>query len=459
MRPARDKLTRQLCQLTLVVAVAVLAFVPAMQILRDHAWPTLTKPVIAGVILGTALCALMLLPRFWHQRLLFASIASVLMLGAAELTCSMLAGESANSIYEWDARRLYRLKPNSTKTFHRAALNGGDRIQVAINSQGFRGPELNSDGPRHRIVVYGDSFVEAEYSQDEKTFVRRLETELSANTELDVEAINAGVIGYGPDQVLLRMEEELPRLNPEVAVVCFFADNDLGDLLRNKLFRLDENGALQPHEWKLAPECRRPGTRGPYEPTLWRLTLNAIRGLQSRSDTTESYMYRWLQQCTEEYEDYVVRQDPLVRELQVDHYDADVSLTPGCDSANYKTELLRKIVERMQAVCVENSTTLVLVIIPSPADVIEDYDFCTIDRVKYPAYDPRTITGAMEEAAKRTGVPCVNLFDQFAESDPKQLYFRGGDNHWNDSGQQTAAKTVAMSLTPVIGRKTGARSL
>lgn len=450
MRPAYDKMTRQLCQLTLVVAVVVMAFVPAMQILRDHTGPALTKPAIAGLMLGAGLCSLMLLPRYWHQRLLFAGIVSLLMLGFLEFACSMLGGESGISIYEWDERRLYRLKPNSTKTFHRSAINGGDRIQVAINSQGFRGPELNLDAPRHRIVVYGDSFIEAEYSREEHTFVRRLEAELSARTHLEIEAINAGVIGYGPDQELLRMEAELPHLKPEVAVVCFFADNDLGDLLRNKLFRLDESGALQPHEWKLAPECRRPGIRGPYEPTLWRWTLSTIRGLQSRSDTTESYMNRWLQQCTDEYEDYIVRQDPLVRELQVDHYDADVSLTPGCDSADYKVKLFRKIVERMKAVCSENSVELLLVIIPSPADMMEDYDFCSIDRAKYPAYEPDAITAAMKEAAKFAGVPCVNLFDDFAASNPQQFYFRAGDNHWNDSGQQSAATTVAKSLAPML---------
>ncbi|MDB5385727.1 MAG: hypothetical protein JWM11_1373, partial [Planctomycetaceae bacterium] len=97
-------------------------------------------------------------------------------------------------------------------------------------------------------------------------------------------------------------------------------------------------------------------------------------------------------------------------------------------------------------VCTRNSAKLCIVIIPSPADLIEDYDFCSIDRKKYPEYDPRAITRVMANAARQNEIPIVNLFDQFQSDNPRELYFRGGDNHWNDLGQQTAAKIVAREI-------------
>jgi lysophospholipase L1-like esterase len=452
-----DNLTVSLRRVTLGLAVLVGGFVPAMQVLVDHAFPTATKPVLAGLVVAAGLCGLCVLPTRWHKRLLFASIIGLVTLGLTELACSAVSGVAESSIYEWDDRCLYRLRPNSKKTFRRTALNGGDRIPVSINSQGFRGPELQSDASRsvshrQRILVLGDSFIEAEYSKWESTFTEQLSIELSAHSKSQTETINGGVIGYGPDQMLLRLEDEVPRLKPELVVVCFFADNDLGDLLRNKLFLLDERGELQSHAWKLAPGCRHPGIRAPYEPTLWKWTRSTIRGLQSQQAATESYMDRWLQECTDEYNNYIVQGDPLVRDLRVDHYDADVSLTPQSDSARYKARLFHKILERMDSVCHTNSTKLLVVIIPSPADLIDDYDFCAIDHQKYPEYVPQAITEVMAHAAKELKIPYVNLFDQFQSSNPNELYFHGGDNHWNDLGQQQAAKAVAHKIEQLSGQ-------
>jgi len=450
-----DKGRASLRGLTVSFAACVAAFVPAMQVLMDHVWPTLTKPVLVGLVLGAALCGLCLLPRHWHLRLFLMSLTGLMTIGLLEIGSSVLWGVNANSIYEWDDHCIYRLRPNSQKTFVRSSLNGGERIPISINSQGFRGPEFSpepmpADARPRRVVVYGDSFIEAEYSAFEKTFPEQLRSELTGRLKANVDVINAGVIGYGPDQMLLRMESELPRLKPDCVVACFFADNDLGDLLRNKLFKLDDRGELQSHTWQLAPGCGHPGRRPPYEPMLWKWTRNALRGLQSRNSVTESYMDRWLRQCTDEYTEYIVQQDPYVRELQVDHYDADVSLTPNAQSSHYKARLFGKILERMKTVCRKNATQLFVVLIPSPADLIEDYDFCSIDQQRYPHYRPRAITNTMTHAAESLAVPFVNLFDAFAARDAKQLYFRGGDNHWNDQGQHEAAIVVAQALQVLL---------
>ena len=100
----------------------------------------------------------------------------------------------------------------------------------------FRGDELAATNMT-RIVVYGDSNVQAVFSTDANTFPEQLESLVSLELGRPVEVVNAGVIGYGPDHYLLRMTADLPLLQPDLVVITIFADNDLGDLLRHRLSR------------------------------------------------------------------------------------------------------------------------------------------------------------------------------------------------------------------------------
>ncbi|MDB5334646.1 MAG: hypothetical protein JWN70_265 [Planctomycetaceae bacterium] len=450
MHPQRDLSSLPLRRATLIAAGLVAAFVPVMQVLTDRTPPQVSKPALAGVCLGMLLAGLCLFPRKLNLLLLLMSGMGLLTLGLAEFGCSLFMAPVSSSIYDWDDRTIYHTLPSSKKNYRRTTINGGQTSTISINSLGFRGPELPEASTEPRIIVYGDSFIEAEYSQFEQTFCERLRQDLKRQTGKSIGVINAGTNGYGPDQLLLRMEAELPRLKPQLVVLSLFADNDCGDLLRNKLFRLDADGKLIANQWSRAPDCQHPGSRGRYEPTLWKLARNAIRGLQSRGGVVESYMERWRLQCLAEYDEYITRGDSVVHDLQADHYDADVSLTPGCPSADYKQRLFARILERIYQVCVQNQTQLVVMIIPSPGDLIEGYDFCQIDHQKYPEYQPQALSNLFADAAREQHLPVVNLFDPFSKSDAQRLYFRGGDNHWNDEGQKLAAEIVAPVIAKIL---------
>lgn len=452
MPTARDpSKSRTLRQATLILGVLVAGFVPVMQLIVDRSRPQITKPVIAGALLGLLIAGFGCLPRRWNLRLFLMSCMGVLTLGLAELGCSLLLAPVSASIYDWDERCLYKTRPNSSKTYRRTAINGGQTSEVTINSQGFRGPELPAKSDRRpRVIIYGDSFIEAEYSQWENTFGERLRQVATKLLGQPITVINAGTNGYGPDQELLRMERELPQIQPQVVILSVFADNDFGDMLRNKLFRLNEQGELVPHAWQRSPACQHPGMRGRYEPTLWKLARNAIRGLQSQGGVIESYMERWRLQCLAEYDEYVTHGDSVVHDLQADHYDADIALTPGVPSARYKARMFSRIIEQIDATCRQNHARLLVVIIPSPADLIEGYDFCAIDHQRYPDYDPRALAAVAAGAASEQKVRAVNLSEPFSRRHPEKLYFRGGDNHWNDAGQAAGAEIVAPVLAELL---------
>lgn len=451
MQTARNALKFALLRrATLVLGVLVAAFVPAMQIIVDRDWPAVSKPLIAGAALGTLISLLCCLPQRWHLRLFLMTCVGIVSLGLVELGSSIVLGAGAASIYDWDARCLYKTRPNSRKTYRRTPINGGQSNTVNINSRGYRGPELQTNSDHPRVIVYGDSFIEAEYSAFENTFCQQLQKAASKLLGRKIEVINAGTNGYGPDQALLRMETELPLVRPDIVVVSIFADNDYGDLMRNKLFRLDDQRKLIPNQWTRSPNCLHPGLRGRYEPTLWKLARMAIRGAQSQGGVVESYMERWRLQCQSEYDEYIVHRNPEVHDLQADHYDADIGLTPDAESAGYKKRLFTRILERIDGVCREHHAKLLVMIIPSPADLIENYDFCSIDHARYPDYDARALANVAVDAARDVKTSYVNLYDDMARHDPSSLYFRGGDNHWNDAGQRFAAEIVAPQLVEML---------
>jgi hypothetical protein len=369
-----------------------------------------------------------------------------------------LAGTVPPSMYEADSTLLYRLVPGGRKTFTHAAANGGARIRVAINAEGYRGPLLRPKGSARRVVVYGDSFIAGEFADDSATFVRMLERDLSARTPTEV--VNAGVIGYGPDQAYLRMQAELPRLEPQVAVLAIFADNDMGDLVRNRLFRLRPDSSLEYHRVTLHPILERALTALAH-PSGWRRlhlvrwverkrhpdagTLPATRAKGKEPPFSLAGYTEWAMfHATRQFDDTRANPDTVL-DLLGDSYDVDVSATPDAPSARYKVALMDRLLAAMQGDLARRGVPLVLVIIPSPLDACERYDV-RVDTVRYPRYERRRISGTIDSLAARHGMRRLDLWTPFRASGACDLYYRGGDLHWKANGQALAARLLTDSL-------------
>ncbi len=405
-----------------------------------------------GLVLGVATR----LSFEWNARLLALATSTLGTFVFADRVVERMFSARFRSEHEFDARLLYRLAPGAVHRFVRDPANGGDRITCAVNRQGFRGDELEAR-PEFRIVVYGDSFVHGDYSALPNTFVARLDRHLAQRTGRDVEVINAGVTGYGPDQVLRRMERELGALAPDLVLVAIFSGNDFGDPLRNKSLRLDANGALQENAVRIDPALERDIRLGRRESVLKRLIGQGLSVLGERigwhsapaSDIARmspgERMEAFLARRVLEWEQYVEHGDDVVHDLAFDDYDADVSLTPGAPSARYKIALLDRIVAAMKDRCAASRVPLALIAIPHPIDV-GGHATGAIDPDRHPEHRPERLTAIIAEIATRNGVPVVDLFPEFSRRGSAALYFRGFDDHWNDAGQDLAAAIVADSL-------------
>ncbi len=379
-------------------------------------------------------------------------VSSAVSLTVAELTLRAFLAPGFVTAFEADPRYHYKLRPGADREFQHAAINGGEKITYHVNSNGFRGGELLRDAGNGRIVVYGDSFIQAEFSALENTFTHQLAQLLGHKLGEELEVINAGVAGYGPDQIYKKLSDELPQLQPDLAVVAIFAGNDFGDLIRNKMYLLDEAGVVASNDYSVSEDIMR-GLALARHQSIIKLLLGrakeVLAGSAAESDLPPvgERLERYARQHIEEYRQYVIDHDNVVRELLSDPYSADISLYPTSDSAAYKIKLMNAVVGKIKAAAQKNNVPLMTLIIPHPMDLLDGaHDSGKVDRIKYPGYLPSRLTDTLADIMRVQQIEYINLYEKFKQQAPANLYFKGGDDHWNDRGQRLAAEIVSEHL-------------
>ena len=415
------------------------------------------QAAIAGVGLVVSLCALA--PLAAAQRVLLVVLSTLAVVSFAEVAAEWLLGPRHRPIYQFDDRLIFKFIPNRASSTTLDAVNGGETVVHRINSSGFRGAELRQDSkPVARVVVYGDSFIHAYYTRDDQTFCAQLSASLTKLSGRDFEVVNAGVSSYGPDQVALKMDRELPLLRPDIVVVSIFAGNDYGDLLRNKIYRLDPAGKLTSNAWSLDPKVRMALDISQRESILKRALRDAAARWPRLPEPLPSgaraapaghaagSLDSLLEEARREYQSVVVDRDNVVTNTHADYYSADVSLLPDGPSARYKVSLMQATLQRIRDIAASHGVRLVFLFIPHRFDVADNYDWGPVDLQRFPRYNARNQVAPLEQWAAHMQVPALSLFDPFRAAGAASMYLQGGDDHWNARGQQLAASAMARTL-------------
>jgi lysophospholipase L1-like esterase len=357
-------------------------------------------------------------------------------------------------VQELDPVLLARPIPGARSVLQMDAIHGGERIPLRIDEQGFRGPPVSAEKTGLRVVVYGDSMVMAENVREEESFVVRLGEELSEALGRPVETVNAGVSGYGPDQACLRMEQEVDALHADLVVFVLCATNDLGDLVRNKLFGLDESGKLVRNEVEFDPklladfESRRKEAARPAIVRAWSAIRHSLAS--TTKDPTSGHALNpfvplYLQSARDEWAETVREHGHRVRNLFRDVYDADVAIEPESESARYKVALMGAVLARWHEECALRSLPLLAVCVPSAVDLDPHFQV-RVDPLLYPAYDPRRLSETFARLLAAASIPAVDLYDLFAAPREAELFEGFLDIHWNVTGQALAAEQVSAEI-------------
>jgi lysophospholipase L1-like esterase len=356
---------------------------------------------------------------------------------------------SKSIAYTFNEDYLISLKPNINKSYVCPEQDGGDTIKWRTNNDCFRGNQLRNN-PRFRIMVYGDSNIQARFTKIENTFTYKLGEYLEADGINNTEVINAGIVGFGPDQSLIRFEQELDIYNPDLVIFHIFADNDFGDIVRNRLFELDADGNLIKTDYENTVD------QALLPADISTLTLNLLivrallkLGRMIRGIDKKEALYNSLQSLTER--EYLIYKMSQPREFShfADHYDIDISLDPEAESSKIKIRLLESILNRSNTFAATKGIKFLVIIQPSIIDLTEhnfvlNYRFL---QKKSSNYRRNNLTEEVKNICVRNNIKFVNLFDVFIKNDPKTLFLLDLDNdHWNDRGQEVAAKEIASFI-------------
>ena len=356
--------------------------------------------------------------------------------------------------YEHDPVYQIRLKPYMTRQFIRQPENGGDTIRWRTNSMGFRGAELRTSD--YRIVIYGDSNVQARFSKEENTYAQQLARLLAAAWQKDVEVLNSGVLGFGPDQALLKFEQEADLLEPDLAILVLFADNDYGDLLRNRLFELDAEGDLKASEIPFEID----GALMSEEDESSLRLLAITRWLNARFFPKAKKEYacydEWLKQEMLEsmttweegsWKQYQIR-GPKKYRFRADYYDVDLANYPDLTSSKLKLALMSGVLRRFKESAEAKGIDFLVMILPSAIDMTESNYFISKADIRKPdgVYNPANLSVFAEGICTEEQIEFINLYHPFSKNDPGSLYFSCLDNHWNDAGQELAARETTHFL-------------
>lgn len=416
-----------------------------------------TQAAIMGVACG--LLAVSFSSSVWSARAFFMAVSGLAALLVGEFVAEPLLGPIHRSCYELDDRVIFKLRSNWQAVYFRTPDNGGQRISYRINSDGFRGEEFASRPGGLRLMVYGDSFVHAYYCPDSETIPVQLGLRLNAKLSSPAEVINGGVSSYGPDQISLKMETDLPKYSPDLIILAVYSGNDYGDLIRNKVFRLNNSGQLVRNTYALSPYIRNGFELNTRESVLKRASRKLISGIFDKKnaysqmgalpgglDRDTELVDHWLQKVESEYDDYILQGNNVVTNPYQDYYDADVSVSPNGDSARYKVRLMDAVLSRCKTVADDNGIPIVFLFIPHALSVCENYSTGRVDRERYPDYRRENLTKPLEDWALANNAHYVNLFNVYREQAAESLYFRGKNDHWNRKGQEIAADATMKYL-------------
>lgn len=389
-------------------------------------------------------------PRTIVANLLLAAFGCALGLGVLEgvarwLLSSRPPGKSGEqAAYTiFDPNLGWRNKPGATVRYNRREY----RTEVTINSLGFRDVERTISRPAagSRVLVLGDSFVEAYTVERDESLTRRLES-VAADATCAVDVVNAGVHGYSTDQEALWYHAEAGPMGADVVAIAVYY-NDIIHNIRDRyaisLKPLLENrdGALVAVNTPL-PERKIPGDDvAPAPPGSRKIEGSALKTLVlERLFTGAPHWYEALARAgiVETY-----APDSIPDELRVYRKG---NRNPEIERAWERTaEILGWLSETIRA----RGARPVLIHVPARFEVSDRAFDLTLLRygLDRSAWDPGRVRHRLSGIAAEKGFEFLDLAPDLRASKGllAEPYFPH-DGHWNAKGHDVAARALFRFL-------------
>jgi hypothetical protein len=293
-------------------------------------------------------------------------------------------------------------------------------VTASFNSAGMRDREhpVEKAPGVFRLLVLGDSFIEALQVPFEESFTSLLQRELAERAPERVEVMNASVSGWGTDDELKYLTTYGRRFKPDLIVVAMTLYNDVSDNLRER-FHTVRDGVLveKPPARASFLEYKIIQLKGLLASRFqaWQLVTRARRLRETRVEA---------QQLSTHVNGLFVPTDPrMARGL----------------------ELTGLLLERIRALATEDGGRVVLVLIPLGVQ-LSDRQFAEFAGA--PGVQLDRPQRELKRIGDRAGVEVIDLlpgFREWATAGGAGLYL-ARDGHWDRPGHRLAARIVGSEL-------------
>lgn len=300
--------------------------------------------------------------------------------------------------------------------------------EYRINSLGMRDREhqIEKRANTFRVMILGDSFMEALQVDFDHVFAKLLEDKLNEGMPKpqSIEVINIAVSGWGTDEQLTYLTRHGLSLKPDLILVGMTLNNDVYD-------NLEENFHALSGERLVA----KPATVIPIvEYTIWR--LKSYVGAHSH---TYQLARLWSHAGTMEAD----RQGLNAHVVELIQNTPTPQLTKGW-------MLTRVLLKEIGATARQANAEMAVFLIPLAIQIEDEERARFIAKHNLPnelvaLYSPQAIMKSFGEAEKIEVIDLLSFFKEWKAQHGAALY-RKDDLHWTESGHEVAASAVASQL-------------
>ena len=334
-------------------------------------------------------------------------------------------------------------------------------ITVTINDKGLRDrPHEYAPAPSvFRVVVLGDSFMEAYQVTLEQSLPYRLQEALA---ERGVEVVNLGVGGYGTTQAYLALREEGLRYAPDLVILAFFANDVLNNshALQELLVGADDLKSFgRPYaraaridaeiEWEMPDPDRvqryvakrRAKRSGALRRILYFLEPTQVGHLFERG------LASLLPRGGERHDPHVVLGWPFLSGFSPEY------AAPGLDRVRYERLwdeawlVTRRMILETRRLARSAGAEFAILYVPTIVQVDPERRRRAEHEFSGLPFDHTRINRALARFCAAHRIPLLDPLDAFvAANRERPVFYQIEDHHWNAEGHAVATRELARFL-------------
>jgi hypothetical protein len=325
----------------------------------------------------------------------------------------------------------------------------GYQHDVVRNSQGMHDTEhqLESEDNVFRILMLGDSFVEAIQVDRSEISPRRLENILnnSPNSTMRFEVISAGIGAWGPAQELAYFNSAGQQYQPDLILSLWVPANDLLDILPDYRLTYDGINCYAPYfvicgdQFDPEPWFSVPGIR-----PIWKICPGHSQKLLM--DMLNRLYYR--SRLYQRLEPILTQQD---HRIEYAHPYAPWLPSKQTDEVlQHSYQITTEIYTHLAAEADKIGARTALVIVPAKQAVYIEADPGSVDlaQLNLDGLRANLPNQVFTKLMHARGLPVLDLQPYFVrkvQQENERLYWES-DSHWNVQGNELAAEVIAAWL-------------